>query len=168
MELIAQNSLVPIITNLRYVKRYWYFPYSVHNLCCWFESTSLGLSLLFLRPRFSNPIFSWGGTFTKEHSCIVEGFQDVRKISRITNSGLALPQGGVGNPGVCRWGQHPSRKTLGGEYSMEVVVGRTGKKSVCDLWSEYSQPLPSLPNLTFEHGCLKCAMLEPWLEVILV
>lgn len=47
---------------------------------------------------------------------------------------------------------------------MEVVGGRAGKKSVCDLWSalsEYSQPLPFLPSLTFEHSCLQCAMLEP-------
>lgn len=164
MELIAQNSLVPIITNLRYVKRYWYFLYSVHNLRCWFESTSLGLSSLFFTSQTFQSYFLLSWNFHKGTFSYRGGFQDVRKIPRITNSGLALSQGGVGSPGVCRWGQHPSRKTLGGEYSMEVVGGRAGKKSVCDLWSalsEYSQPLPFLPSLTFEHSCLQCAMLEP-------
>lgn len=69
MELIAQNSLVPIITNLRYVKRYWYFLYSVHNLRCWFESTSLGLSSLFFTSQTFQSYFllSWNfhkGTFS--------------------------------------------------------------------------------------------------------
>lgn len=142
MELIAQNSLVTTITNLRYVKCYYYFLYSVHSLGCQLESTSQ-LSQLFYSldfPILFLPILlSWRGFRKSREDLLNHKFWN-GPIPRWSEQfwyvqvGRALQQGDFG-----RRVQHGD----GGQ--------RAGEKSVCNLWRvliEDFQPSPSILYLT--------------------